>query len=199
MKSNRLVSFLVYMLVAALLVACSNTHAVGEQCPSVLGLSKEEACEVLGVKQEELNEVARGTYNTPLKAELAGQVFDVSLGFNTLSEEQELLCIIYRLNFADLSDDTVQAVDAIVAALGEQFGEPTGHNDFKGKDKIIPTGYTTWDLTDTVSKELSAYLKQLEAEYGGPAYYQVNLQIGQLDGSCEITIEYRIGVIPSKK
>ena len=198
MKSNRLVSFLAYMLVAAVLVACSNTHTVGEQCPSVLSLSKEEACEILGVKKEELNEVAIGTYNTPLKAELADQIFDVSLGFNTESEEQELLCITYRLNFADLSDDTAQAVDAIVAALDEQFGESTGHNDFKGKDKSIPTGYTTWDLTDTVNKELSAYLKQLEAEYGGPGYYQVNLQISELDGYGEVTIEYRIGVIPSK-
>lgn len=198
MKSNRLVSFLAYMLVAAVLVACSNTHTVGEQCPSVLSLSKEEACEILGVKKGELNEVAIGTYNTPLKAELADQIFDVSLGFNTESEEQELLCITYRLNFADLSDDTAQTVDAIVAALDEQFGESTGHNDFKGKDKSIPTGYTTWDLTDTVNKELSAYLKQLEAEYGGPGYYQVNLQISELDGHGEVTIEYRIGVIPSK-
>lgn len=192
------------LLVAILLmVGCSNTQTVGEptnhsKYASALGLSKEEACKVIGIQQKDMTEVVIETYSTPLKAELAGQTFEVLLSFNALSEEEELLQIIYRVIYPDLSDTTVQAVDTIVAALEEQYGEPTRQSDSRKKDERFPVEYTFWDLTETVSQELSAYMKQLEKEYGGTAYYELVLHINQDEDACIVDISYVVGVTPAK-
>ena len=204
MKNKFFVSVCAVVLtVALLMVGCGNNQSVGapsnhSKYASALGLSKEEACKIIGIRQEEMNEYVIETFSTPLKAELAGQTFDVHLSFNALTEEEELLQIIYRTIYPDLSDMTVQAVDAIVAALGEQYGEPSRQNSFQEEGDPIPRGYTYWDLTETVSEDLSAYMKQLEAEYDGPAYYELELHITEDEGSCVVTLRYRVGVIPGK-
>ena len=202
MKNRFFVSVCAVILATAVLLAgCSNKGEPSNHSKyaSALGLSKEEACKIIGIRQEEMTECVIETFSTPLKAELAGQTFDVHLSFNALTEEEELLQIIYRAIYPDLSDATVQAVDAIVAALGEQYGEPSHQNDLREKDDQIPKGHTCWDLTETVSQELSAYMKQLEEEYGGSAYYELELQVSEDEGACVVTLRYKVGVIPSKK
>ena len=192
------------LLFAVLLVACSNTQLVGEpsnhsKYASALSLPKEEACKIIGIEREDMSEIVIETFATPLKAELAGRTFDVRLGFNALSEEEELTQIIYISIYPDQSDITVQGVDAIVTALTERYGEPSQQSDSWKEDEPIPYGYNYWDLTETVSQELSAYMEQLEEEYGGPAYYQMVLSISEDAGACAVKITYMVGVIPSKK
>lgn len=202
MKNRFFVSICVVVLAAAvLLTGCSNKGEPSNHSKyaTALGLSKEEACKIIGIQQEDMTEYVIETFSTPLKAELAGQTFDVSLSFNALSEEEELLQIIYRLILPDLSDTTIQAVDAIVDALGKQYGEPTQQSSFRKEEKPIPLGYTTWDLTETVSQELSTYMKQLEEEYGGPAFYELQLQISEDEGTCVVNANYLVRVVPSKK
>lgn len=202
MKNKFFVNVCAVILVTALLLAgCSNKGEPSNHSKyaSALSLSKEETCKVIGIQPEDMTEVAKGLYSTPLKAELAGQSLDVLLSFNMLSEEKELLQIKYQVVYPDLSDTTVQAVDGIVAALGERYGEPSNQNTFQEEGDPIPWGYTYWDLTETVSEDLSAYMKQLEAEYGGPAYYELILNISQGEAACIVSISYVVGVIPSKK
>lgn len=204
MKNKFLISICAVILVMALLLAgCSNNQVIGEpsnygKLAPALGLSKEETCKVIGIQQEDMTEIAKETFTTPLTAELAGQTFDVLLSFNALSEEKELLQIKYQVVYPDLSDTTVQAVDDIVAALGERYGEPTRQSDSRKEDERLPAAYTYWDLTETVSEDLSAYMKQLEAEYGGTAYYELILHISQDEDACIVGISYVVGVTPSK-
>lgn len=204
MKNKLFTRVCVAVLIAALLmVGCSGTEGVSgpsnhSKYASVLGLSKEEACKSIGIQQEDMTETAKGLYTTPLTAQFAGQTFDVYLSVNTLSEKQELLSIKYCLKFADLSDTTIQAVDDIVDTLKEQYGEPARQSDSQREDERLPAAYTYWDLTETVSEDLSAFMKQLEAEYGGTAYYELLLNVDQYEGICEVVISYIVGVTPSK-
>ena len=194
----------VLLVTALLMVGCSNSKAVigpsnHSKYVTALGRSKEETCKIFGIRQEDMTEVVKGLYATPLTAEFAGQTFDVQLGLNLMTEERELLQIVYQTVYPDISDATIQAVDAIVAALNEQYGEPTRQSDARKKDERLPQPYTYWDLTETVSEDLSAYMKQLEEEYGGPAYYELELQVSAGEDGCWVNLRYKVGVMPSKK
>lgn len=191
------------LTMALLLAGCPDAQPMGEpsnysKLAPALGLSKEDACKVIGIQQEDMTEVVIETYSTPLKAELAGQTLDVLLSFNALSEEEELLQIKYRAIYPDLSDTTVQAVDAIVAALEEQYGEPTRQSDSRKEDERFPVDYTYWDLTETVSEDLAAYMEQMEKEYGGTAYYELVLHVDPHEDTCVVNISYVVGVTPSE-
>ena len=205
MKNKLFARVCAVLLVAALLmVGCSNNQAVGGpsnhgKYVTALGRSTEETCKIFGIRQEDMTEVAKGLYATPLTAEFAGQTFDVRLGVNLMTEEKELLQIVYLTVYSDVSEATIQAVDAIVAALNEQYGEPTRQSDVRKKDERLPQPYTYWDLTETVSEDLSAYMKQLEEEYGGPAYYELELHVSSDEDGCWVNLRYKVGVIPSKK
>ena len=205
MKNKRFTRVCAVLLVTALLmVGCSNSKAVigpsnHSKYVTALGRSTEETCKIFGIRQEDMTEVAKGLYATPLTAEFAGQTFDVHLGLNLMTEERELLQIVYQTVYPDISDATIQAVDAIVAALNEQYGEPTRQSDVRKKDERLPQPYTYWDLTETVSEDLSAYMKQLEEEYGGPAYYELELQVSTDEDRCWVNLRYKVGVMPSKK
>ena len=205
MKNKLFARVCAVLLVAALLmVGCSNNQAVGGpsnhgKYVTALGRSTEETCKIFGIRQEDMTEVAKGLYATPLTAEFAGQTFDVRLGVNLMTEEKELLQIVYLTVYSDVSEATIQAVDAIVAALNEQYGEPTRQSDVRKKDERLPQPYTYWNLTETVSEDLSAYMKQLEEEYGGPAYYELELQVSSDEDGCWVNLRYKVGVIPSKK
>lgn len=193
----------VVLVIALLLAGCANNQAAlgpsnHSKYASALGLSKKEACEVIGIQQEDMTEFVIAIFSTPLKAELAGQTFEVNLSFNALSEEEELLQIIYRAIYSDLSNTTVEAVNAIASALEEQYGEPSRRNDSGDEDEQIPKGYTYWDLTETASQELSAYMKQLEKEYGGTAYYELVLHVNPYDDTCVVDVSYVVGVTPAK-
>lgn len=192
----------VAFVIALLMVGCANDQAAygpsnHSKLALALGLSKEEACKVIGIEQEQMTEFVIQTYSTPLKAELAGQTFDVILSFDALSEKEELLQIMYRAIYADQSDTTAQAVKAVVETLEEQYGEPSRRSNSWDEAAPIPEGYTYWDLTETVSQELSAYMKQLEEQYGGSAYYQLSLQISLEENECVVTMKYVVGVNPA--
>lgn len=191
----------IVLATAVLLAGCSNKGEPSNHSKyaTALGRSTEETCKIFGIRQEDMTEVVKGLYATPLTAEFAGQTFDVQLGVNLMTEEKELLQIVYQTVYSDVSEATIQAVDAIVAALNEQYGEPTRQSDFREKDERLPEPYTYWDLTETVSEDLSAYMKQLEEEYGGPAYYELELRIADDEEGCWVTLRYTVGVIPSKK
>ena len=202
MKNKFFASVCAIVLVTAVLLAgCSNKGEPSNHSKyaTALGRSTEETCKIFGIRQEDMTEVVKGLYATPLTAEFAGQTFDVRLGVNLMTEEKELLQIVYQTVYSDVSEATIQAVDAIVAALNEQYGEPTRQSDFREKDERLPEPYTYWDLTETVSEDLSAYMKQLEEEYGGPAYYELELRIADDEEGCWVTLRYIVGVIPSKK
>ena len=204
MKNKLFARVCAVLLVAALLmVGCSNGQAVigpsnHSKYVTALGRSTEEACKIFGIRQEDMTEVAKGLYATPLTAEFAGQTFDVRLGINLMTEERELLQIVYLTVYPDVSDATIQAVDAIVAALKEQYGEPTRQSESRKKDERLPESHTYWDLTETVSEDLSAYMKQLEEEYGGPAHYQLELDIVDDEEGCWVNMKYIVGVIPQR-
>ena len=194
----------VLLVTALLMVGCSDSQAVigpsnNSKYVTALGRSTEETCKIFGIRQEDMTEVVKGLYATPLTAEFAGQTFDVRLGLNLMTEERELLQIVYFTVYPDISDATIQAVDAIVATLKEQYGEPTRQSEFRKKDERLPEPHTYWDLTETVSEDLAAYMKQLEEEYGGPAYYQLELDIANDEEGCWVNLKYIVGVIPSKK
>lgn len=191
----------IVLATAVLLAGCSNKGEPSNHSKyaTALGRSTEETCKIFGIRQEDMTEVVKGLYATPLTAEFAGQTFDVQLGVNLMTEEKELLQIVYQTVYSDVSEATIQAIDAIVAALNEQYGEPTRQSDFREKDEWLPEPYTYWDLTETVSEDLSAYMKQLEEEYGGPAYYELELRIADDEEGCWVTLRYIVGVIPSKK
>ena len=201
MKNKFFASVCAIVLVTAVLLAgCSNKGEPSNHSKyaTALGCSTEETCKIFGIRQEDMTEVVKGLYATPLTAEFAGQTFDVQLGVNLMTEEKELLQIVYQTVYSDVSEATIQAVDAIVAALNEQYGEPTRQSDVRKKDERLPQPYTYWDLTETVSEDLSAYMKQLE-EYGGPAYYELELQVSADEDGCWVNLRYKVGVIPSKK
>ena len=202
MKKKFFASVCAIVLVTAVLLAgCSNKGEPTNHSKyaTALGRSTEETCKIFGIRQEDMTEVVKGLYATPLTAEFAGQTFDVRLGVNLMTEEKELLQIVYQTVYSDVSEATIQAVDAIVAALNEQYGEPTRQSDARKKDERLPQPYTYWDLTETVSDDLSAYMKQLEEEYDAPAYYELELQVSADESTCWVTLRYKVGVLAPEK
>ena len=191
----------VALAVALLLAGCSNKGEPSNHSKYASALSHplEETCKIIGIQQEDMTEVVKGLYSTPLKAELAGQTLDILLGLNLTTEEKELLQVVYRKVYPDLSETTVQGVNALVTAVSEQYGEPSQQRNYQEEGEQIPMGYTQWDLTETVSEDLATYMKQLEEEYGGPAYYRLDLEVSEEEGTCYVSLKYMVGVIPSKR
>ncbi|MBO4411061.1 MAG: hypothetical protein J5794_02620 [Lachnospiraceae bacterium] len=133
MKKNVVVIACILLIVPLLFTSACNTVQAEkkdyperyEELSSLLGEKRETVLARFNLTEQDLIQVSRGIYDTPLVAEYNGLTFGVRLGFTETNDilDGRMVAFYYRRRFDNQWNNAIHEVSALSKVLTQVFGE----------------------------------------------------------------------------
>lgn len=201
---------IVLLAISLILVACGDTsqeftHPENyNQLSSMIGQTKEDVCEELGIKEDELKNTTVGLCMLPDKIEYYGQSFEVYLNFDVTTEEETLYGFWYRVVFTDNTEQAAKLAYELAEKLTDKYNkwelyevknritEQKELVEFLDTDEVS-TAAEALDLSKEVSDNIKEFMSSYEKEQGEELQYGLLLEATSVDEShVTVTLKYEI-------